>query len=175
MEKDMTVNAILAHDDRWGIGKDNGLPWPRNAADMKWFRECTIGHVVVMGRKTWESIGSKPLPKRVNVVVSSRRDFPHPKDGGPDHVLSSAKGVVGLGVGIRTLMSDLYPGLKVWIIGGADIYEQTLPTCDNIYLTHIPGDYECDTFVSFDKHLSRFIEVAKKEQDGLTFRICKRV
>lgn len=165
----MSVNAILAHDDKNGIGKNNDLPWPRNAADMKWFRDCTIGHVVVMGRKTWESMGSKPLPRRINVVVSSRRDFPHPKDGGPDHVLTGELSSV------KTLLKDLYPDLKIWIIGGANIYEHILSTCDNIYLTHIPGDYECDTFVSLDKHLSGFVQAAKKEQDGLTFSIWKRI
>lgn len=165
----MTVNAILAHDDKYGIGRDGKLPWPHSTADMKWFKECTNGHVVVMGRKTWESMGSKPLPRRINVVVSSRRDFPHPKDGGPDHVLTGELS------GVKTLLKDLYPDLKIWIIGGANIYEQSLSTCDNIYLTHIPGDYECDTFVSLDKHLSRFIEVAKKEQGGLTFSIWRKV
>lgn len=165
----MSVNAILAHDDKNGIGKNNDLPWPRNAADMKWFRDCTIGHVVVMGRKTWESMGSKPLPRRINVVVSSRRDFPHPKDGGPDHVLTGELS------GVKTLLKDLYPDLKIWIIGGANIYEQSLSTCDNIYLTRIPGDYECDTFVSLDKHLSGFVQAAKKEQDRLTFSIWKRI
>jgi dihydrofolate reductase len=170
MEKNMSLNAILAHDDKNGIGKNNDLPWPRNAADMKWFRDCTLGHVVVMGRKTWESLGSKPLPKRINVVVSNQK-LPHPKEGGPDHVLS---GELSEG-GVRTLLKELYPDLKIWIIGGANIYEQTLSACDNIYLTHIPGDYECDTFVSLDKHLSGFVRAAKKEQDGLTFSIWKRI
>lgn len=170
MEKNLNnVNAILAHDDNYGIGKDNDLPWPRNAADLKWFRECTIGHVVVMGRKTWESIGSKPLPKRINVVVSNQ-EFPHPKDGGPDHVLNG-----DLNSGIQTLLTELYPNLKIWIIGGADIYNQTLSQCDNIYLTHIPGDYNCDNFVALNRHLVGYAEMAKKEQDGLIFSIWRRV
>jgi dihydrofolate reductase len=168
MEKDMSVNAILAHDDKNGIGKSNDLPWPRNAADMKWFRDCTIGHVVVMGRKTWESMGSKPLPKRINVVVSNQQ-FPHPKDGGPDHVLRG-----DISQGIRTLLKDLYPDLKIWIIGGANIYKQTLSQCDNIYLTHIPGDYGCDTFVPMNEYLTDHVKLAIKEQDGLTFSIWKR-
>jgi len=170
MEKNLTsINAILAHDDNYGIGKNNELPWPRNAADMKWFRDCTLGHVVVMGRKTWESLGSKPLPKRINVVVSNQ-DFPHPKNGGPDHVLKG-----NLSDGIGTLLNELYPDLKIWIIGGADIYRQTLSQCDHIYLTHIPGDYDCDTFVAIDRHTIGYVEVAKKEQDGLTFSIWKRI
>lgn len=170
MEKNLnTVNAILAHDDNYGIGKNNDLPWPRNPADLKWFRECTLGHVVVMGRKTWESIGSKPLPKRINVVVSTQQ-FPDQKDGGPDHVIFG-----DVQQAIHTFLNELYPNLKIWIIGGADIYEQTLQHCDNIYLTHIPGDYYCDSFVAMDSHLIDYTEISKNEQDGLTFSIWKRI
>jgi dihydrofolate reductase len=165
----MIVNAILAHDDNYGIGKDGKMPWPHNDADMKWFRECTINGVVIMGRKTWESIGSKPLPNRINVVVSNR-DFPHPKDGGPDHVLSG-----DLLEGIQVLITELYPDSKIWIIGGADIYRQSMIICDNIYVTKFPSDYDCDTFVPMDKHLVGYIEMAKKEQGGLTFSIWSRV
>lgn len=170
MEKNLnSINAILAHDDNYGIGKDNDLPWPRNAADLKWFRECTIGHVVVMGRKTWESIGSKPLPRRINVVVSNQK-FPSPTDGGPDHVFSG-----DINECIQTLLTELYPNLKIWIIGGADLYSQTLSQCDNIYLTHIPGDYNCDNFVALDLHLIGYTEMDKKEQDGLTFSIWRKI
>lgn len=159
----MNLSAILAHDDKYGIGKNNDLPWQRNAADMKWFRECTIGHVVVMGRKTWESIGSKPLSKRVNVVVSTQTL------DGPDQVISG-----DIATSIRTL-TEQYSGLKVWIIGGAKLYKQMLPMCDNIYLTHIPGDYNCDTFVPMNEYLTDHVKLANKKQDGLTFSIWRRM
>lgn len=165
----MTINAILAHDDKYGIGKNNDMPWERNSADMKWFRDCTIGHVVVMGRKTWESIGSKPLPKRINVVVSKQK-FPNPSDGGPDHVLDG-----DMFDGVQVLLKELYPGLKIWIIGGAEIYRQTMDMCDNIYVTKIPGDYDCDTFVPMNRHLIGYSEMAKKEQDGLAFSIWSKI
>ncbi|MCV6900975.1 dihydrofolate reductase, partial [Escherichia coli] len=55
------------------MGYKGGLPWPHNSEDMKWFKESTRGDVVVMGRKTWESIGKKPLPKRKNIIISSER------------------------------------------------------------------------------------------------------
>ena len=77
----MSVNAILAMDNNMGIGYDNTLPWPHNKKDMKWFRDCTSGHVVVMGRKTWESFGSKPLPNRINVVVTNKE-----VEGNPDRI-----------------------------------------------------------------------------------------
>ena len=135
------IRAILACDDNWGIGKDGTLPWPHNKKDMKWFRDNTVGHVVVMGRKTWESFGSRPLPNRINVVISNNK-FPHPRDGGPDHVLSG-----DLESGLKVLLSELYPNLKLWIIGGANIYRQALPFCDKLYITRIKGSYKCDTFM----------------------------
>lgn len=66
----MTVNAILACDTEHGIGKNGGLPWPHNPADMKWFADNTRDGVVVMGRKTWDSLGNMRLKGRVNVVLS---------------------------------------------------------------------------------------------------------
>ena len=65
------IKAILAHDAKYGIGKDNDLPWPKNEADMKWFKAMTLNHTVVMGRKTWDSLPFKPLPNRHNIIVTS--------------------------------------------------------------------------------------------------------
>lgn len=160
----MTVNAILAHDDKYGIGKNGGLPWPHNSADMKWFRECTNGHVVVMGRRTWESLGNKKLPNRTNIVVT-RSEI----EGEPD-----CKYYGDMSKLISLIKVD-YPDLKTWIIGGADIYKQTLHLCDSIYLTHFKGDYECDTFVPMDEYLTDRALMAKKEQDGLTFSIWRKI
>jgi dihydrofolate reductase len=159
----MTVNAILAHDDNYGIGKDGLMPWPHNDADMKWFRDCTKGHIVVMGRKTWESIGSKKLPNRINVVVTRSKI-----GGDPDSVY------YGTMFDLVRSLKEKYPDLKIWIIGGADIYRQTMDMCDNIYVTKFPGDYECDTFVPMNKHLIGYTEMAKKVQGGLTFSIWSR-
>jgi dihydrofolate reductase len=160
----MTVKAILAHDEKYGVGKNGALPWPHNPADMKWFRECTDGHIVIMGRKTWESLGNKKLPNRTNIVVTRSQ-----LEGKPDGVYSGD---------MRELISMLkseYPDLKIWIIGGADIYQQTLPFCESIYVTKIPGDYGCDTFVPLDKYLAGYSELAKKQQDGLTFSIWRKI
>lgn len=160
----MTVNAILAHDDKYGIGKGGQLPWPHNPADMKWFRECTTGHIVIMGRKTWESLGSKKLPNRTNIVVTRSRI-----SGSPDGVYYGDMSSL-----VNVLKKD-YPDLKIWFIGGADIYRQALPHCDNVYVTRFPGDYGCDVFMPLSSHLADYVEVAKKEQCGLTFSIWKRV
>lgn len=160
----MTVNAILAHDDKYGIGRDGKLPWPHSPADMKWFKECTNGHVVVMGRKTWESIGNKKLPGRTNIVVTRTT-----VEGRPDGVYFG-----GMTELIRMLKKE-YPDLKIWFIGGADLYRQAIPHCENIYVTRVPGDYKCDTFVPMNEYLTDHAVMAKKEQDGLTFTIWRKM
>ncbi len=160
----MTVNAIIAHDDKFGIGKNGKLPWDHSPADMKWFRECTNGHVVIMGRKTWESIGSKKLPNRINIVVSRSTI-----QGDPDCVYN------GEMPKLIQMIKKEYSDLKTWIIGGADIYKQSLHICDNIYVTKFSGDYNCDAFVPMNDYLSEYIEMAKREYDGLTFSIWGKV
>ena len=122
----MTINAILACDANYGIGKDNGLPWPHNEDDMKWFKENTSGHVVVMGRKTWESLDNKKLPNRINCVITHKPDT---IQGEPDHIFSGDIAYI-----LRSL-EEKYSDLKVWVIGGADLYKQSIHVCDNIYLT----------------------------------------
>jgi dihydrofolate reductase len=160
----MTVNGILAHDDKYGIGRDGALPWEHSPADMKWFKECTQGHIVVMGRKTWESIGSKKLPNRINIVIT-RSNI----EGDPDGVY------YGDMVKLLQMIKLEYSDLKTWIIGGADIYKQSLHLCDQIYTTHIKGDYNCDAFVPMNEYLSGYFNAASKEQDGLTFTIWSKV
>lgn len=160
----MTVNAILAHDDNYGIGKNGTMPWPHNDADMKWFRDCTLNHVVIMGRKTWESIGSKKLPGRTNIVVTRSELV-----GTPDSIY------FGEISKLINMLKREYPDLKIWIIGGGDIYKQALTHCDNIYVTKFSGDYECDTFVDMKEYLTGYSEMAAKEQDGLKFSIWSKI
>ena len=69
------IKAILACDDYGGVSKNGTLPWPHNSTDLKWFKENTAGHVVVMGSTTWEDPHMpRPLPKRTNVLVTTRKD-----------------------------------------------------------------------------------------------------
>jgi dihydrofolate reductase len=100
----MTVKAILAHDEKYGVGKNGGLPWPHNPADMKWFRECTDGHIVIMGRKTWESLGNKKLPNRTNIVVTRSK-----LEGKPDGVYS------GDMCELISMLKSEYPDLPVTV------------------------------------------------------------
>ena len=129
----MTVKAILACDADWGIGKDGGLPWPHNPADLKWFKESTLNHTVVMGKATWDSLPVKPLPNRVNVVVSSQ-DILAKVD------VTSIKQ-------LRRRLSSMDPDQDVWIIGGARLIEGMMDYIDEFHLSQISGTYNCDTFL----------------------------
>ena len=129
------IRAILACDEDWGIGKNGDLPWPHNPADLKWFKQCTAGGVVVMGRTTWESLPRKPLPGRTNIVCSTK-DLSY---------FTGAASVMNI-TGIVQTLPYLTGGDK-WIIGGAQLVESCLTIIDEIWLSRIKGTYNCDTFL----------------------------
>lgn len=129
------IRAILACDENWGIGKDGDLPWPKNSADLRWFKKCTEGSTVVMGRKTWESLPIKPLPNRNNIVVS--KDV---KNISAEHVIHPND----------IKLSLMIQSMPIWIIGGAQLIESCLPIIDEIWLSRISGNYNCDTYLPRD-------------------------
>ena len=129
----MMIRAILACDENWGIGKSGALPWPHNPADLKWFKQSTLNHTVVMGKATWDSLPVKPLPNRVNVVVSSS-DILAKVD-----VLSITD--------LRRRLSSMDTEQDVWIIGGARLIEGMMDYIDEFHLSQIKGNYNCDTFL----------------------------
>jgi dihydrofolate reductase len=158
----MSVNAILACDLNYAIGYQGDLPWPKNKKDLEWFRDNTLGHVVLMGRTTWESIGGKNLSGRPNVVVTTKNIV------GPDHIES------GDAQSILDSVQEKYPFRDIWVIGGANIYLQFFPLCDKLYLTTIQLTCECDTFVS-KKMIDSFPNTEfSQAEDGLIFEIRNR-
>jgi dihydrofolate reductase len=158
----MTVNAILACDMKNGIGYKGDMPWPINQKDMKWFKDNTLGDVVLMGRTTWLSIGEKSLPGRTNVVVTTKNIT------GPDYIESGDMSFILHRVKMK------YPNRVIWVIGGADIYEQAFEFCDNLYLTTIKEKYECDRFVS-EKMIDNFPTVKYIQHEaGVSFEIRSR-
>lgn len=126
------ISLIAAIGKNNELGKDNALLW-HMPADMKHFKNVTELHAVIMGRKTFESIG-KPLPNRRNIIIT--RDANYKKAGvGIVHSLSEA--------------FDLFPDKneEVFIIGGGDLYKQALPIADKLYITHIDTeDEKADSF-----------------------------
>ena len=130
------IRAILACDQDWGIGKDGNLPWPHNPADLKWFKENTTGSVVAMGKTTWDSLPVKPLPNRNNIVVTSSTDD---YNGGGYHYVKFKTA--------KTELVNMNRLQDVWIIGGAQLVNGLLSIIDEIWLSRIPGTYDCDTFL----------------------------
>jgi dihydrofolate reductase len=123
------ISLIWAMDKNRLIGKDNKLPW-RLPADLAYFKKMTLGHTVIMGRKTFESIG-KPLPERQNIVVSRNNDF-NPKGCTVCHSILE----------VPELCSDG----EAFVIGGADIYSAFLPYAAKLYLTLIEHEFSGDLF-----------------------------
>lgn len=161
----MPVNAILATDLNGGIGKNNTLPWPHHSEDMKWFKQNTMGGIVVMGRNTWDSLGRKKLPGRINIVITTSAI-----QGDPDEVYYGDMQKV-----LQTIQSD-FPNKTIWVIGGANIYKQALPFCDKLYLTKFKQQYECDAFVSRDLLLP-FQKLANYNNDNeeVSFSIWSKI
>ena len=127
------ISAIVAVDNNWGIGF-NGDLLEHIPEDLKYFKELTTGHVVVMGTNTWNSLPIKPLPKRGNIIISSA-----------DRLIMCKNT-------LRLHMEDVidyfdYTNDDVFIIGGGSIYKQLLPFCDRVYVTKIFKDHEnVDTY-----------------------------
>lgn len=134
------------------IGKDGTIPWHHQdeidyGEDLSRFKDLTLGHVVVMGRRTYESLG-RPLPKRTNVVITRNRDYDVPK---------------------ATVVRSLEEALrqeddKIYVIGGQEIYEQAMPLATRLEITEIHANYGGDTF--FPEIDEEEWEITKREDRG---------
>jgi dihydrofolate reductase len=122
------IVLVVAVAQNGVIGKDGAIPW-HISDDMKRFKALTLGHTVVMGRKTWDSLPKKPLPGRINVVVTRQEDWQ--ADGA---VRASSLGHATAGT-----------SGTVMVIGGAEIYERALPLATRIELTEIHKDFDGDS------------------------------
>ena len=125
----MNLSLIVAMTKNHVIGKDNQMPW-HLPADLAWFRQNTTGKPVIMGRKTFESIG-RPLPKRTNIVLS-RQPFMH-------------EGVVWK-ESLESAVDFVCDSEEIMLIGGGQLFKQYLPQVSRLYLTEIQTDLEGDTF-----------------------------
>jgi dihydrofolate reductase len=123
---------MAAVSDNGVIGKDNDLVW-HLPADLKHFKKTTNGHYVIMGRKTYESLG-KPLPGRVNIVISRRTDYYI--EGAV--VLRSLDAALEFAEGQRQQL--------VFILGGGTVYKQAMDQSDEMYITEVHGSFEGDTY-----------------------------
>lgn len=125
----MTFSLIVATTLNNVIGKDNQMPW-HLPADLAWFRQNTTGKPVIMGRKTFESIG-RPLPKRINIVLS-RKPFEH-------------EGVIWKN-SLESAVDFVKDSKEILLLGGGELFKQYLPQADKLYFTQIQAEIDGDTF-----------------------------
>jgi dihydrofolate reductase len=130
LEGEMKLALIVAMDEQGVIGRDNDLPW-RLSADLQYFRKITMGKPIIMGRNTHESIG-RPLPGRRNIVITRQSDF---EAVGCDVVFT-----------IEQALALCKDEEEAMIMGGASLYEQTLPLVDTLYLTRVHAQVDGDTW-----------------------------
>jgi dihydrofolate reductase len=149
------ITIVVAIDSRSGIGVNNTLPW-RLPEDMAHFKRTTTGHPIIMGRKTFDSIG-RPLPNRRNIVITRNPEWRH-------------DGVEA--VGSLDAALALVAGTDACIIGGAQIFTESLSRTDRLIVTEIDKSFDCDTFFP-DISAREWRETARErhhsEQTGLDF------
>jgi dihydrofolate reductase len=141
------ISIIAALARNRAIGRDNAMPW-RLPEDLKRFKRLTTGHTVIMGRKTFESIGS-PLPGRSNVVITRSRDWS-----------PSGCAVVS---SLEAALSAVDKAQDAFVIGGAQIYALAMPFAGRLYLTEIDRDFEGDAFFP-EVERSRWREVSRERR-----------
>lgn len=157
------MDLIVAADNKWGIGRDNGL-LASLPTDMKYFKEHTKGKAVVMGRRTLESMpGKKGLPGRTNYVLTSNPDF----EAERCTTLNSEEELF-------EVLSGYGPG-EVFLIGGATLYNKYYRLCDRLYITRIDADLGADTFItdmSADPDFELESESEPVTENGISYRFC---
>lgn len=162
------ITLVVAADEAGAIGQAGGLPW-RLPADLQFFKRVTMGHPLVMGRKTHESIG-RSLPGRLNVVVTRDPAY-RPFEGAV--VADSLEDALA-----KAAEAD---GEEAMVIGGAEIFRQALPMAERIYLTRVHATFDADTFLP-DVPPGQWNEVWREEHGaddrnpyGFSFRLLERV
>lgn len=149
---------IAASTTMGGIGKNNQLPW-HISADLKRFQKITSyapegkKNAVIMGRKTWESLPTRPLPKRINMIISSTITC---NDVAPDKDVLVSPSLHNAIAELQQI-ANIH---RIFVIGGAKVYEEAIvhPLCNQIYITHIMNEnVDCDTKFPIDKMVSDYI------------------
>jgi len=154
---------VLALGTGGALGKDGKVPW-RIPEDLRHFKAMTIGHAIIMGRRTWDECG-KPLPERRNIVISRSLGTAAPGMGGAEVVRSLADAIE------KARATDPEPR----VIGGAQIYAAALPLATKIYLTEVHRAAEADTFFHLDR--TGFRETERRvstESEGVEFVTLER-
>lgn len=152
------ITLIAALDENRCIGGENRMLW-HIPADFAFFKRYTLGKTIVMGRKTWDSLPSKPLPERRNIVISR-------------HNTKLIDGAHGCFSDLQVALNNHHHESEIVIIGGGQIYQQALPLADEMRLTEIHARFDGDAFFpDFDRTVWQEVERLPQTcpQSGLTF------
>lgn len=150
----ISIVVAIAEKNR-AIGKDNKLPW-HIPEDLKRFKEITTGHPIIMGRRTYESIG-RPLPNRTNIIVTKNKDF------------RAENCVVVNSLEEAIKKASEIDQEEIYIIGGGEIFKQALPYTDKLYLTLVQGDIEGDVFFPEYSEFNKTISQSSHESNGYSY------
>jgi len=159
--KNPMISIICALAGNGAIGKDNKLLW-HIPEDLKRFKDLTMGKPLIMGRKTFESIG-KPLPGRTNIIVTKDPNY---KAAGC-LVCDSLEKAIDQAKGINNE--------EVFIIGGGQIYHQSISLADKLYLTLVAGEYEADTFFPDYSSFKKVIFEEAKSSNGCNYKFLELI
>lgn len=156
----MKISIIVAMDKKRGIGKGNKLLW-QIPEDMRRFKKLTSGHVVIMGRKTFESIG-KVLPHRTDIIITHNSSL-----------------IIQDAIVVSSLEDALNKAKEVekeeaFVIGGGQIYQQALPFADKLYLTIVEAEKEADTFFPDYADFKKVVDRGGGEWEGYKYRFEER-
>ena len=165
--KKTEIIAVAARSTNYVIGKNGKMPWPKLPADLQRFKKITVGHPVIMGWKTWDSLGDyKPLPNRPNIVMTRNTDRTHVQRA---HIAHSKEEALEIALHFQPE--------KIAIIGGGEIYKLFANLIDTLHLTVINKAYDGDTFFpeSIEDKFSHLIKRERRQDSGflLDFRTLK--
>ena len=148
----MDISIIVAITENNIIGRDNGMPW-HLPADLKYFRERTSGHHIVMGRKTFESIGGgRPLPNRISIIITKQKDY-------------KAEGCL-IAHSLEEAIEIAKNEDELFIIGGKQIYDQSLALANKMYITRIHTSIDGDTsFPQYDENQWEMTSYTERDAD----------
>jgi dihydrofolate reductase len=160
------ISLIVALDEQRGIGVDGHLPW-HLSGDLKRFKSLTMGHHLIMGRKTYESIG-RPLPGRTSIIVTRNPSYQ------PEGCMVARS--------LETAIEFARFGQEneVFVIGGGDLFDQAIDMADRIYLTQVHASLEADVYFpeyspkDWQERESAYVEADEKNEYASTFKILER-
>ena len=166
----MIISLLVAVDQAGGIGLQNKIPW-HLSTDLRRFKTLTLGHHILMGRRTYESIG-RPLPGRIMIVISRQPDYAPPRRNENVQVAPDLQAAIDL--------AERAGEQEAFVIGGGQIFREALPIADRIYLTEVNTTSEADIFFppfeedEWDEVSREEYPAGEKDEHAHTYRILER-